>query len=286
MRIECVSIDNESVKAVEDAEEKIIKKNFKIENKKTVSIEASSNTINHHFEMNGFMVVEASRPQTIAGLKSFTYQIGENYIYTAPLLKEIRKSICSPKINGERILDFKFDKLAESFYHQFFNIMKQYGIFTKYIINNNVLTATISSVPRVINYLNGQWLEMYSSFIIEDIVSEYARANNYKYEILTNVKVTNINSVHIYAHEVDCVISIGDICFAFEMKSGQQFDDYSSLYNTRKELRFIPDRYLLLSTAIDEDTAETLAYFYEFYITGIARFKNCLIDMINKAFAN
>lgn len=70
------------------------------------------------------------------------------------------------------------------------------------------------------------------------------------------------------------------------MKSGGQFDDYSGLYKTRKELRFVPDRYLLLSTELDEETAEVLQYFYEFYITGMGGFKNCLIEMINKAFAN
>lgn len=253
---------------------------------KNTEIVSQSNIINHHFELNGFLVVESSKPQTIEGLKNLTYQIGENYSNTAPLLKEVRKAICIPNAKGNRNICFKFDRTAGRFYQQFCCKMKQYGLFTKYFINGNVLNATISSVPRVISYLNGQWLEMYASFILEDVVSEYAKANGYEYEILTNVKITNITSVHVYAHEIDCVISIGDKCFAFEMKSGGQFDDYSGLYKTRKELRFVPDRYLLLSTELDEETAEVLQYFYEFYITGMGGFKNCLIEMINKAFAN
>lgn len=268
-----------------------LKKNPTIEKQKPIFAEQSgivshSNVINHHFEINGFLVVESSKPQTIDGLKKLTYQIGENYLYTAPLLKEIRKTLCTPNTKGNRNICLKFDKTAGNFYHQFCNKMKQYGLFLKYFINGNVLTATISSVPKVVGYLNGQWLEMYAAFILEDAVSEYAKANGYDYEILTNVKVTNINSVHPYEHEIDCVISIGDKCFAFEMKSGGQFDDYSGLYRTRKELRFVPDRYLLLSTELDEDLAEVLQYFYEFYITGINNFKSRLVEMINKAFTN
>lgn len=277
-------------KKITASAKKPLKKNTTSEKQKSVfsnttTIVSQTNAINHHFETNGFLVVESSKSQTIAGLKNLTYQIGENYTYTAPLLKEVRKAICAPNVKGGRNLCFKFDKSAGSFYHKFCNTMKQFGLFTKYFINGNVLTATISPVPRVISYLNGQWLEMYSSYILEDVVSEYAKTKGYEYEILTNVKVTNITSVHVYAHEIDCVISIGDKCFAFEMKSGQ-FDDYNTLYNTRKELHFVPDRYLLLYTGLEEETADTLQYFYEFYITGMNGFKNRLIEMIDKAFAN
>ncbi len=246
---------------------------------------STSSVIDQHFGKNGYIVVESSTSQTIAGLKSLTYLIGENFSFTAPLLKATRKAICAPNAKGERILHFTIEKNASAFYHQFAGTLKQYGVFLKYFINGNALTATISSVPRVINYLTGQWLEMYSAYILEDVVSEYAKAHGYKYEILMNVKVSSIKSCGVYAHELDCVISVDDKCFAFEMKSGQ-FDDYFNLYNTRKELHFVPDRYLLLSTGLDEEVASTLQYFYEFYITGMSGFKSRLIEMIDKAFKN
>ncbi|EGC04675.1 hypothetical protein [Ruminococcus albus] len=100
-----------------------------------------------------------------------------------------------------------------------------------------------------------------------------------------NVKVSSIKSSGVYAHELDCVISVDDKCFAFEMKSGH-FDDYLMLYNTRKELHFVPDRYLLLSTNLEEEAASTLQYFYEFYITGMRGFKSRLVEMLDKAFTN
>ena len=246
---------------------------------------SKSSIIDQHFVKNGYIVVESSTSQTIAGLKYLTYLIGENFSFTEPLLKEARKAICTPNAKGERTLHFTIEKNVSAFYHQFAGTLKQYGVFSKYFINGNTLTATISSVPRVINYLTGQWLEMYSAYILEDVVSEYAKAHDYKYEILMNVKVSSIKSCGVYAHEIDCVISVDDKCFAFEMKSGQ-FDDYLNLYNTRKELHFVPDRYLLLSTALDEKVAPTLQYFYEFYITGMDGFKNRLLEMIDKAFIN
>lgn len=246
---------------------------------------STSSIIDQHFGKNGYIIVDSSTSQTIAGLKSLTYLIGENFSLTAPFLKAARKAICAPNAKGERILYFTIEKDVSAFFHQFAGTLKQYGVLTKYFINGNALTATISSVPRVINYLTGQWLEMYSAYILEDVISEYAKAHGYKYEILMNVKVSSIKSCGVYAHELDCVISVDDKCFAFEMKSGQ-FDDYFNLYNTRKELHFVPDRYLLLSTGLDEEVASTLQYFYEFYITGMGGFKSRLKEMIDKAFIN
>ena len=244
----------------------------------------TNSVIEKHFVDNGYIIFESSTTQTIEGLKSLTYYIGENFSLTAPLLKEARKAICAPNKKGDRILNFTIEKSDSAFYHQIAGKLKQYGIFTKYLINKNVLTATISPVPKVINYLTGQWLEMYSAYILEDVVGEFAKVHGYEYEILMNVKVSNINSCGVCSHELDAVMSIDDKCFAFEMKSGSQFDDYFHLYNTRKDLHFVPDRYLLLSTSLDEEEALTLQYYYEFYITGMCGFKNRLIEMIDKAF--
>ena len=180
---------------------------------------------------------------------------------------------------------FSINNEAGGFFHSFLNTLKKYGLLTKYFINGNLVTATISPVPKVLSYITGQWLEVYASQVLESIVSDYARQHNVDYDIFMNVKVASITSVNKYAHEIDCIISIADKCFVFEAKSGA-FDDYSMLYNTRKELKFVPDHYLLLSTAIEDiEVAQTLQYFYEFFITGIETFRESLITMINKAFA-
>ena len=265
------------------------KKNFNKTTGKKASVgkeknnSTSNSIIEQHFANNGFIIIESSASQTIAGLKSLTYDIGKNFSFTAPLLKAARKAVCAPNAKGERILHYTIDKKIKAFYQQFISKLKQYGVFSKCEINGNSLTATISPVPRVINYLTGQWLEMYSAYVLEDVVSEYAKTYGYKYEILMNVKVSNIKSGGKCTHEIDCVISVDDKCFAFEMKSGQ-FDDYCELYNTRKELHFVPDRYLLLSTSLNDEVAETLKYFYEFYITNMDGFRSSIIEMLNKAF--
>ena len=277
----------EKIRRKSDSNNEAVKKKEKksVKKKKKVNPNAdNSNVINHHFETNGFLVVESSKPQTIAGLKELTYQISNNYMHIAPLLKEIRRVLCTPS-SKEKNLRFEFVQSSTGIIRKFCFNLKKFGLFSKYFIDRNILEATISNTPKIIMYLNGQWLEMYTAFITQDIVSEFATQKGYTYEILTNVKVTNIQSVHVYAHEIDCVVRIADKCFAMEMKSGH-FDDYSTLYNTRKELHFIPDHYLLLSTEVDEDVAETLQYFYEFYICRIENFKERLSEMINKAFAN
>lgn len=244
---------------------------------------SNKSIIHKHFAANGYTIVESSKSKAIPGLKNLTYMIGDNYIYTSDFLKEVRKSICTPNAKGERILIFQIGKESGGFFHQFSRALKRYGLFSKYFINGDMLTATISTVPRVLSYFTGQWLEMYCTYVLEDVVGEYAKENSFDHEILMNVKVSNTASCYLYAHELDCVISIADKCFAFEVKSGQ-FNDYSNLYQTRKELKFVPDKYLLLSTSLDEETAETLQYFYEFFITGIHGFRRCLRKMLNMAF--
>lgn len=277
----------QKIKKKPKAEKDLAKKeNAEKQKPTTFKATSQSDTINHHFEMNGFLVVESSKPQSIAGLKNITYLIAENYKFTAPLLKEIRKSICKPNAKGDRTFCFEFEKKEGSFYNEFCSKMKQYGLFSKYSINVNILTGTIASVPRIISFLNGQWLELYIAYITEEIVRDFSKSNGYEYEILMNVKVASITSVSKYAHEIDSTFSIGSECFALEAKSGAAFDEYYTLYNTRKELRFVPDRYLLLSTSLeDPEVAQTLQYFYEFFITGIETFRESLLTMINKAFA-
>ena len=241
--------------------------------------------IDRHFENNGYIVMESSALKTITGLRELTYMIGDSFTFTASFLTEARKAICKPTAKGERILKMTIEKNAAAFFNRFAYSLKHYGILTKYVIDRNIFTASISPVPRVINYLTGQWLEMYSAFILEDVVRDYATLHNYKYEILMNVKVSSVASIGKYAHELDCVFSVDNKCFAFEVKSGQ-FEDYCNLYNTRKELHFVPDHFLLLSTSLDETAAATLEYFYEFYITGMTKFKSHLTEMINNAFSD
>lgn len=253
--------------------------------KPAVARHSEGSTIHNHFESNGFVVIEYSKLPEISGLKELTSLIGDNYKYTAQFLRAARQAACAPNSKGERVMRFTFNNEAGGFFHTFLNTLKKYGLLTKYFINGNLVTATISPVPKVLSYLTGQWLEVYASQVLESTVSDYARQHNVDYDIFMNVKVASITSVNKYAHEIDCVISIADKCFAFEAKSGA-FDDYSMLYNTRKELKFVPNHYLLLSTSIDDiEVAQTLQYFYEFFITGIETFRESLLTMINKAFA-
>lgn len=253
--------------------------------KSAVTRNSEGSTIHNHFESNGFVVIEYSKLPEINGLKELTSLIGDNYKYTAQFLKAARQAACAPNSKGERVMRFSINNEAGDFFHSFLNTLKKYGLLTKYFINGNLVTATISPVPKVLSYLTGRWLEVYASQILESTVSDYAHQHNVDYDIFMNVKVASITSVNKYAHEIDCVISISDKCFAFEAKSGA-FDDYSMLYNTRKELKFVPDHYLLLSTSIEDiEVAQTLQYFYEFFITGIETFRESLLTMINKAFA-
>lgn len=62
---------------------------------------STSSIIDQHFGKNGYIIVDSSTSQTIAGLKSLTYLIGENFSLTAPFLKAARKAICAPNAKGK-----------------------------------------------------------------------------------------------------------------------------------------------------------------------------------------
>ncbi len=123
--------------------------------KSAVARKSEGSTIHNHFESNGFVVVEHSKLPEINGLKELTNLIGDNYKFTAQFLKTARQAACAPNSKGERVMRFTFNNEAGGFFHTFLNTLKKYGLLTKYFINGNLVTATISPVPKVLSYLTG-----------------------------------------------------------------------------------------------------------------------------------
>ncbi len=250
----------------------------------TPADDTPGNVIFDHFLTNDYVISEYSEPDAIPGLRALTYKIGAHYNRLAPFLQEARKAISNKQLH-EKTVSISINDSDKPIYNDLLTVMRKYGLLTKHNIEKNRLTATISPVPRVQSYLGGKWLELFSTYIFEEVVGDFAKSRGLDYEILMNVKVTLIKSKGNCAHELDSVISVGDKCFAFEAKSGSNFNDYAKLYKTLKELAFVPDRYLLLQPTLEDDTALTLQYFYEFFVTNMQNFKNVTREMLEKAFA-
>ncbi|MCM1133836.1 MAG: hypothetical protein NC340_10250 [Ruminococcus flavefaciens] len=247
----------------------------------------STSVIHQHFEQKGYVVVESHTPVFIEGLKSLAFNIGDNYTHAANFLKEIKKAICSPNCKSfERRMKYRFGNNTEGnkFVRRLAHDFCKYGIFTEFAESSSEISATIADVPRVTSFLTGYWLEIYSASIVQETVKNFAEKHGYSYEVLMNVKLVNAMSANrTYAHELDAVFSVANKCFAFEAKSGTV--DYQVLYNTRKELSFVPEQYILLTAGItDRMQIEMLSYFYEYYISSLADFRNNLTKMINKSF--
>ena len=157
----------------------------------------------------------------------------------------------------------------------------EYGIISNvfYNRNTNVINGVVSSAPRIINFLNGDYLEFYGRTVAERVVKESAQKYGVDYEIYSNV----IISRDAEKHELDIVFRVGDNVFWSEIKSGK-FSDFDNYRKLGVLMGVNPDRHILLTAETSDEASEVISWFYQFYVSNIENFKNKLEEMIDKAF--
>ena len=101
--------------------------------------------------------------------------------------------------------------------------------------NSKEITGRLSTAPRVINFLNGDYLEFYSRIVVKQIVERIAKEKNCDYELYSNVIIRKDSE----KHELDIVFRVGKEVFWAEIKSGKfsDFDCYRRLGVLRKRLK-------------------------------------------------
>ena len=164
-------------------------------------------------------------------------------------------------------------KLAET--------MRACGVFSEIIIKSTSISGTLSRSSRVINFISGIWLELYSQQKALSVVRSFAEAKGLKYEFYCNLKAEDNTGIK---HELDLMFSVGDKVFGAEIKSGVNFFDYDKYRITAEWMRLIPDRFILLnSTLVNYSEAKCISYFYQYYISNLASFEQTLKEMLVKA---
>ena len=157
----------------------------------------------------------------------------------------------------------------------------EYGLISGEFYNRltNCITGCISTAPRVIGFLNGDYLEIFGSAAAKRIVSEAAARHGVDYELFSNVVIVRGKEVH----ELDMVFRVGDKLFWSEIKSGK-FSDFDTYRKLGIQLGVNPDRHIMLVAEKTDDAAAVASWLYQFYVANIDSFDSKLNEMIDKAF--
>ena len=231
---------------------------------------------------SGLLVISKSIPVSNKGIAGLSEAIAGSLPHAQSLMQAMR----SANTTSERAFSLTLTGLSGIALCKIImlaEMMKNCGIFTEYFCpDNKFIKAKMSSSPKVINFINGEWLEIYAQQLTLSVISDFAERRGMDWELYSNVTVEN-PSTHKH-HEIDLLFSIGNVVFGSEQKSGLQFIQYDKYRLVGEFLRIIPDRFILVnSTLTDVNAADTVHYLYGYYVSSIIDYRETLIKMIENS---
>lgn len=236
--------------------------------------------VKNYFASKGFDIQISEHSPCIGPVENLAFLVAMNYKACKMFLKHIRENVARKcfHINyaASHLPDRERDAvvlLAEKF--------GEYGIISNVFFNRNTgfVNGVVSSAPRVINFINGDYLEFYGRAVVERVVKEVAAKHGTDYEVYSNAIISRTGE----KHELDIVFRVGQNIFWSEIKSGK-FSDFDNYRKLGILMGVNPDRHILLAAEKDIETAEVISWFYQFYVANIENFKEKLVEMIDKAF--
>ncbi len=249
------------------------------EKAKPLSGESTDATIASYFSEKGFELFLPDTNEVIAPVESLAFTIAINYPQTKSFIRFIRDSIT------KKAFDFIYSLNSSSQAERSSIValaekLNEFGIISNLFHNKsaNTIKGSISSAPLCINFINGDFMEMYAKCVTVGTLKKAAEKYSCDYEIYHNVEIVKDNK----KHELDIVFRVGEHIFWSEIKSSKfDPDEYRKLGIL---MGVVPDRLILLAADKSNDAVNAISYFYEYYCANINTFKNSLIEMIDNAF--
>lgn len=238
---------------------------------------ATHSDIADHFAKKGITLDTARANPQFAPVGELAMFMAKNHVLCKDFYKAIKQSLTAKRFE----FSYSFDGLSKAEIMATKAVadkMAGYGILAD-LNKTSGIKATLSSAPRVINFLNGDYLEFFSRHVISETVKRAAATYNTDCEIMSNVSITKNNELH----ELDVVFSIGDEVFWCEVKSGNFNADKYRMIGLI--LGVNPAKHILLGAEKTDEEAQGMSWFYECYVANISTFKNKLKEMIDTAFA-
>ncbi len=240
-------------------------------------------------EEKNITILSSSKQPQIKELANLVLLMAENHKVAKELYREIRGCNSYP---GKRLV-FSVSEYGEEEKNGIYKVvqlLERYGIIVEHSYNKEKksIVCEVSTVPKVINFLNGNYLEICAAIMTEEVLRTYCADKGYEFEIMTNVVIQSRDSSH---NELDILFRVSDVknnnhhFFWAEIKSGNNFNNYSRYYELGKKIGAIPDHLILLNAEEDcEEIENVIKYFYEYYVTDIPLYKKNLLRMLNNCF--
>lgn len=246
----------------------------------TLSHVSEDVTIANYFKNKDVVLDVTHSNNSFVPVEDLALLLASNYAKCKDFYRYIRGMIAKKK------MDFCYntyplsdeDRLATNMIAE---KLGKYGVISNLRIphNSKEITGTISSAPRVINFINGDFLEFYARIVVKQVVEKLSKQMDFTYEIVSNAYITKGSE----KHELDIVFRVGNEIFWAEIKSGK-FSDFDCYRKLGVFMGVNPDKHILLSAEKTDEETETISWFYQFYVSNIQQFKTKLTEMITKAF--
>lgn len=143
---------------------------------------------------------------------------------------------------------------------------------------DEVIYAKISNAPKVINFVNGKFLEVMAVQKTLDMLERICEYHDCGYDVFPNTHIISNGK----EHELDIVFYFDAIVFWVEVKSGG-FTDYNQYRELGIEIGVNPNRHLLLTAEISDEDSDAVGWFYECYVANIGNFDKKIQQMIEMA---
>lgn len=234
-------------------------------------------TVASFFDDRGVLIESENSKEVVAPVESLAFNIAINYQLSRNFIRFLRETITKKQFTFKYYLN-SLSQAERNACLALADTLYEHGLMPYREKSGNIIKGTLSSAPRFINFINGDFLELYAKCVAIGVVRKMAEKYGCDYEFYHNMVISKGSQ----QHELDIVFRVGEHVFWGEIKSGNfNPDEYRKL---GLFLGVVPDRLIILAANKSNDVAASISYFNECFCANISTFKSSLYRMIDNAF--
>ena len=183
---------------------------------------------------------------------------------------------------------YEMGDTAESSKEMLVNLLQRMGklgFFTYLSFNKftNTVNYSLSHSDRCIHFLNGQWLEIYTTNLCRQVVNSLAAEYGLPAQVSSNIVLVDTADTEVPCHELDCAFTIGGLFFWLEAKSSSRNVNYDKYRIRGQLLGVLPDQFLMLNADLTQSEVEVLEWLYPYHAANCSSFADTLRSMVTTA---
>lgn len=248
----------------------------------TDTVESPLNTAAQHEPIEGWLKsrqIEAefdhSNVDTSGYFDEAAQQLGQRYDLFGELVQRVafayRKDHTGLNINLSEVGQ-KDGQAIQTLCRQLYS----HTLFARYRYQKQekVMNLTLQSAPKVRQFFTGAWLEW---FALMELVSTL-KQRKLAFSCARGVKVTFSNED---LHELDVIaLPLGQSPICIECKAGEFRRDIHKYQRLRKRLNIEPSRFIVCSTDLNDEQAESLSAMYDLTFVPLNSLQRHLASII------